>query len=166
MNAVCLLKKMKKSIYLLVAFFVGIVITNSCSNNETSQHQKSEQHKLQTSNKNQILDPHQPKPMALMMRQMAENADSMKAKIMRGEKVDSLHYPFIRFYLVQATDESVKEPQFYENAKNYQTAHQAIFTHPNEQKKYYNLMINACISCHENYCSGPLRRIRKMPIPN
>ena len=66
--------------------------------------------------------------------------------------------------MVEPTDKNVLEPQFFENAKIYQAAHKAIFDHPVEQKKYYNLMIGACISCHENYCSGPLRRINKMPI--
>jgi hypothetical protein len=66
--------------------------------------------------------------------------------------------------LVEPTDKNVLEPQFFKNADVFKAAHKAVFDHPKEQKKYYNLMINACISCHENYCSGPLRRIRKMPI--
>ena len=155
---------MKKLIYYITAFLIIIVFLNSCVNNNNSQSVKSEVDTLKNNAQNQVLDPHQPKPMALMMRLMADNADSMKAKLARGESLDSLQFPFIRFYLVQATDESVKEPQFYENAKQYQAAHNAIFTHPKEQKKYYNLMIGKCISCHENYCSGPLKRIRKMPI--
>jgi hypothetical protein len=155
---------MKKSIYFITAFLIIIAFINSCANNNNSQSTESNVDSVKSEAQAQILDPHQPKPMALMMRQMADNADSMKAKLARGESLDSLQFPFIRFYLVQATDESVKEPKFYENAKQYQTAHNAIFTHPKEQKKYYNLMIGKCISCHENYCSGPLKRIRKMPI--
>lgn len=111
-----------------------------------------------------IKDPNNPKPMALMMRQMAANADSMKAKINRGETLDSLQYPFIRFYTVEPTDPNVLEPNFFEKARLFQAAYKEVFQHPTEQKKYYNLMIQACVNCHQNYCSGPLKRIRKLPI--
>ena len=111
-----------------------------------------------------IKDPNNPKPMALMMRQLAANADSMKQQIIRGEQLDSTQYPFIKFYLVEPTDPNVLEPQFYENARLFQEAYIALFKHPKEQVKYYNLVINKCISCHENYCSGPLKRIRKLLI--
>ncbi len=153
---------MKKVIYIIVlALFTGILI-NACTNNNNQQAGA----KIADSATviETVKDPNKPKPMALMMRQMAANADSMKAKLLRGESIDSLSFPFIRFYLVEPTDKNVLEPQFFENAKVYQAAHKAIFDHPENQKKYYNLMIGACISCHENYCSGPLRRIKKMPI--
>jgi hypothetical protein len=111
-----------------------------------------------------IKDPNQPKPMVLMMRQMAANADSIKAKINRGEILDSLQYPFIRFYAVEPTDPNVLEPNFFEKARLFQSAYKELFQHPSEHKKYYNLMIQACVNCHQNYCSGPLKRIRKLPI--
>ncbi len=71
----------------------------------------------------------------------------------------------MRFYLVEPTDPGVLEPQFYENARLFQEAYQALFKHPKEQIKYHNLVIGKCINCHENYCSGPLKRIRKLLIP-
>jgi cytochrome c553 len=156
---------MKKVIYIIVlALFTGILI-NACTNANENNNQKVETKIADSATVIEtIKDPNKPKPMALMMRQMAANADSMKAKLLRGESLDSLSFPFIRFYLVEPTDKNVLEPQFFENAKVYQAAHKAVFDHPENQKKYYNLMIGACISCHENYCSGPLRRIKKMPI--
>jgi hypothetical protein len=104
-----------------------------------------------------IKDPNNPKPMALMMRQLAANADSMKQQIIRGEQLDSTRYPFIKFYLVEPTDPNVLEPQFYENARLFQEAYIALFKHPKEQVKYHNLVIQKCIS-------GPLKRIRKLLI--
>lgn len=111
-----------------------------------------------------IMDPNDTKPMALMMRQMAANADSIKATILRGEKPDSLKYPFIRFYLVEPTNPKVLEPQFFENARLFQVAYKELFASDNNHVELYNAMISKCINCHESYCSGPLRRIRKMPI--
>ncbi len=111
-----------------------------------------------------IKDPNNPKPMALMMRVMAANADSMNHELIRGESIDTLKYPFVHFYLVEPTDPKVLEPQFFENARLFKLAYHELFKHPKEQVKFYNLMINACIHCHETYCSGPLKRIKKFPI--
>lgn len=111
-----------------------------------------------------IKDPNNPKPMALAMRTMASHADSIRAMILRGEKPDSADFPFIRFYLLEPTDPNVLEPQFFENARLYQQAYRDFYAHPKEPVKYFNLLINGCIHCHESYCSGPLKRIRKFPI--
>jgi hypothetical protein len=144
-------------------FIIGLVV-QACSN-EQKPTTKAEDKKADSLDAcATIKDPNHPKPMALMMRQMAANSDSMKAKVNRGEVLDSLQYPFIRFYAVEPTDPSVLEPNFFEKARLFQSAYKALFRHPSEQKKYYNLMIQACVSCHENYCSGPLKRIKKLPI--
>ena len=112
-----------------------------------------------------IKDPNHPKSMALMMRQMAGNADSMKAQLLRGEKLDVLHYPFIRFYLAEPTDSSVLEMKFYDNARLFQEAYITMFKHPTDIK-YFNLVVAKCVNCHESYCNGPLKRIKKLYISN
>lgn len=109
-----------------------------------------------------IMDPNDPKPMALMMRQMANNAQQMKEQVASGQQLDSVQFPFIRFYLAEPTDSAVLEPQFFQNARLFQEAYREAFRHPDQQKKYYNAMIGMCIHCHESYCSGPLKRIRKL----
>lgn len=149
------------SLLLLVAFFIQ-ACSNEKKTNSDAVSEETKQDSLEACAT--IKDPNQPKPMALMMRQMAANADSMKAKINRGEVLDSLQYPFMRFYAVEPTDPHVLEPNFFEKARLFQSAYKDLFKHPKEQKKYYNLMIQACVNCHQNYCSGPLKRIRKLPI--
>ncbi len=109
--------------------------------------------------------PNQDKPMALMMRQMADNAQKMKNKLEAGEKIDAGTFPFIRFHLVEPTDPNVLQPQFYENARVFQVAHKALVNAPLEkQKEMYTAYINQCINCHQTYCSGPLKRIRKLVL--
>lgn len=111
-----------------------------------------------------IMDPNQTKPMALMMRTMVKNAQGMRDQVQKGEVLDSLKHPFIKFYLVEPTDPNVLVPVFFENARLFQQAYLDLFRHPQEQKKYYNLMVGKCINCHESYCTGPLKRIRKLLI--
>ncbi len=109
--------------------------------------------------------PNQDKPMALMMRQMADNAQKIKNKLEAGEKISATEFPFIRFHLVEPTDPNVLQPQFYENARTFQEAHKALVGAPQEkQKEMYTAYINQCINCHQTYCSGPLKRIRKLVL--
>lgn len=96
---------------------------------------------------------------------MADNAQSMKEMIAKDERITADRFPFIRFHLVEPTDPDVLVPQFYENARLFQEAHKALInSEPEKQKEMYNLYINKCINCHENFCSGPLKRIRKLVL--
>lgn len=156
-----------KTIYTLFSLAIAFVwITFSCNNSSQAPKAAVDSTSMSKDGKacKPIKDPNNPKPMALMMRMMAANADSMRSEILRGEKLDSLKYPFIKFYLAEPTDSNVLEMQFFDNARLFQVAYKQVFQHPTEQKKYYNLLINSCIHCHESYCSGPLKRIRKFPI--
>jgi len=162
----------KKSIYLILCFTVVVLLADACSNHGKKPETSKEAVKADTSREEEctktpsgtIKDPNHPKPMALMMRQMVNYGDSMKAQLLRDEKLDAKLYPFLRFYFAEPTDPEVLEPKFYDNARLFQAAWKEIFSHPREQKKYYNAMIGKCINCHESYCSGPLKRIRKLVI--
>ncbi len=166
---------MKKIITAILSVFVLCMLLDACSmHNEDSKAGKAtgiNTDSVAAAQKDSveactqtIKDPNHPKPMALMMRILAANADSMRHELLRGEKPDSLRFPFVHFYLVEPTDPAVLEPQFFENARIFKQAYADVFKHTEDQKKYYNIMINGCIKCHESYCSGPLKRIRKFPI--
>lgn len=162
---------MKYSTIVFSVFFLGAVLYACNQPSKTADIAVSETHSEKDSAENSCanpdettMDPNQTKPMALMMRTMVKNAQLMRDQIQKGETLDSLKYPFIRFYLVEPTDPSVLEPVFYENARLFQQAYLDLFKHSGEQKKYYNVMVGKCINCHESYCSGPLKRIRKLLI--
>jgi hypothetical protein len=161
---------MKKILVLVILLLSTFLVFIACNGGESKSEIKTEtltdslvQDSASCSNET-IKDPNNPKPMALMMREMVKNADRLRAKLEAGEKLDSADFPFLRFYLVEPTDPNVLEPQFFENARLFQESYKAIFAHEQEQRKYYNLMISRCVKCHESYCSGPLKRIRKLPL--
>lgn len=164
---------MKYSTIIFIALFLGVILY-AC-NQPAKQadpkvaEAKSDKDSASSSCENPdetIMDPNVTKPMALMMRTMVKNAQFMRDQIQKGEVLDSLKHPFIKFYLVEPTDPNVLEPAFFENARLFQQSYLDLFRHPQEQKQYYNLMVGKCINCHESYCSGPLKRIRKLLIIN
>ncbi len=157
----------KKIIYSVLSLVVALAIVQACGN---QQPQQAEQVSVQTDTtnadncSNTITDPNNTKPMALNMRHMAAQADSIKTKLKNGLQVDSLLHPFVPFYLSEPTDPNVLEPKFFDNAKLYREAYVNLMTAKGDQVQAYNAMIGACINCHQSYCSGPLKRIRKLTM--
>ena len=147
-----------------IYFILILLAFASCINNSKSDKQKADSTAKNTSCAKPIKDPNNPKPMALLMRFMADNADSMRAQLLRGERLDESHYPFMKFYLVEPTDTSVLKMQFFENARLFQQAYLAMLKSSSNQKQLYNVTIGKCVNCHEMYCNGPLKRIKKMFI--
>ena len=104
-------------------------------------------------------------PVCMLFSEFRRSTQKMKNKLEAGEKIDATEFPFIRFHLVEPTDPNVLQPQFYENARTFQESHKALVNAPqNKQKEMYTAYINQCINCHQTYCSGPLKRIRKLVL--
>jgi cytochrome c553 len=157
----------KKIIYSVITLIVVLAVVQACVNQQTNQ---AEQTLVQADTTNAdnciktITDPNNTKPMALNMRHMAAQADSIKTKLKNGLKIDSLSHPFVPFYLSEPTDPTVLEPKFFDNAKLYRAAYVNLMSTNGDQVQAYNAMIGACINCHQSYCSGPLKRIRKLTL--
>ena len=144
-----------------ISLFFGILLSLyiiSCNDNEASKSKTDE------SCTNPIQDPNEVKPMALMMRTMANYCDSMKVKLNKGESVDSVAYPIMPFWKAEPTDSSVLEDLFFNNANQFQAAYRKLMVEEKSQKENYAAVINQCVNCHSSYCSGPLKRIMKLPL--
>lgn len=158
----------KRFLLLLTIACCVIIACNQTGNNNLQTKDTTAVISTETTDpacKNPVKYPNQDKPMALMMRQMADNAQLMKEKLEAGETLTAQQFPFIRFHLVEPTDPNILQPQFYENARLFQEAHKAMVEAPMAtQKELYTAYINQCINCHQTYCSGPLKRIRKLVL--
>jgi hypothetical protein len=141
--------------YLLLITALAIIIA-ACNQESKSKEEACE---VET-----VKDPNNPKPMALMMRTMANNCDSMRLKIAAGQTVDSAQYPLPIFWKAEPTDSSVLEELFFNNAKDLEQAYHRLMSNKSDQLENYNVLISKCVQCHTSYCSGPLKRIRKLPI--
>lgn len=148
---------MKKLIVGMLMIMLCVVI--SCS--DTSKKGASDSEESCT---RPIKDPNHPKPMALMMRNMANYCDSMRLKLNAGVAVDSMQYPLMPFWSAEPTDSSVLEELFFNNATQFAEAYRLLMSSKDNQKEHYTAVINNCINCHNSYCSGPLKRIRKLPL--
>jgi hypothetical protein len=166
---------MKKLVYSLFAVIILSMVFFACGGNENKENKSqadSSQVVLDSTKSDSscssetIMDPNNAKPMALMMRALVKNASEMREKLKAGETLETAKYPLVRFWLVEPTDPDVLEPQFFENARLFSESYKKLSAASDNasQIKAYNAVIGMCINCHESYCSGPLKRIRKLPI--
>ncbi len=101
--------------------------------------------------------------LALLMRKMENHWKTAKKAVEEGRPVETPDFSSI--LSAKPTDGSMKMPSFDGFAEAYLAQIETLKeTDKGTQKKSYNNIINACIVCHENSCSGPIPRIQKLLI--
>ena len=137
--------------YLLIVFLVLIVF--GCKNNQEEQKEKKVLVMAKTSE------------MALLMNEMYAYNESIKQQIIEGNLSNSYPQRFDNIHSAVLTNPSVRDFDFESFSKQYLEAQNQVFESPQEELTLsYNNAINACISCHNVKCVGPIPRIKKLLI--
>ncbi len=140
-----------KQLTVLAIFLLFAVIFVACS---------QETEKKQAVAKSEVLPA---KPMALMMRAIYEQSAEMRDWVEDGKPLDSSYFRFMEFHTLEPTDSTVLVAVFYEHNQDFKAAFEALIAAgPNKEK--YNALLTQCVSCHEDFCPGPIKRINKLRI--
>lgn len=102
--------------------------------------------------------------MAALMEQMYVDNERLKARIIKGDTIGQFPQHFKRIHEAVLTDETDKDEFFEEQAAKFIQAQELIYKDPKNAKQHFNDGINACISCHQVKCGGPIPRIKKLYI--
>lgn len=105
--------------------------------------------------------------MAALMEQMFVDNQRIREKITEGITIEttmpSLHQ---RLYTATLTDPSDKDLFFETQARNFIRVEEEFYADPNENtKEKFNAIVEACLSCHQKKCGGPIPRIKRLLIP-
>jgi cytochrome c553 len=102
--------------------------------------------------------------MALLMEQMYVDNQRLKERIEKGEPVGEFPSHFAEIHKAIMTDPSENDQFFKDNANIFLRAQEMIYKDPENAKEHYANAVQACISCHEVKCSGPIPRIKKLQL--
>lgn len=102
--------------------------------------------------------------MALLMEQMYVDNQRLKERIEKGEAVGEFPSHFAKIHEAIMTDPTENDQFFKDNAQLFLAAQELIYKDPENAKEHYSNAIQACISCHEVKCSGPIPRIKKLQL--
>ncbi len=102
--------------------------------------------------------------MSLLMEQMYVDNQRLRERISKGEKIGEFPQHFLDIHKAVMTDEEENDAFFKEQAAQFIKAQQLIYSDPANAKKHFNDGVDACLSCHEVKCGGPIPRIKKLFI--
>lgn len=102
--------------------------------------------------------------MSLLMEQMYVDNERLKERISKGDTIGVFPNHFLKIHKAVMTDDSENDAFFKEQAAKFIEAQELIYKDPENAKTHFNNGINACISCHEVKCGGPIPRIKKLYI--
>jgi cytochrome c553 len=102
--------------------------------------------------------------MAALMEQMYVDNLRLKEQIINGEAIGKFPDHFLKIHNAVLTEEDDKDDFFNEQAKIFIETQELIYTDPVNAKEHFNKGVDACITCHEQKCTGPIPRIKKLYI--
>lgn len=142
-------------------FFPGLF---SCSDVKKNVSEKSETDSL-SCRKPGSLNPNGDSELALLMRQMTVFTDSLKDKIAANTPVGNYPSRFENILHAQPTDSSLNRTVLNGFANNYLEQLRNLYQGKSTGAAGLNSIVNSCITCHESFCQGPIKRIKKMLLP-
>ncbi len=149
-----------KNISIPIIFGIFFLIS-ACSNAEKEQQVKEE---IIT----EVVDNHPNKDseLALLMRKMYNDADSIKQLIVNDEGNISKEYidALERIHTATPTDAEVKTPEFKAYTELMVNEANALFSSETNKKEGFNNLVNKCVECHQSFCPGPIKKINKLKI--
>jgi hypothetical protein len=112
------------------------------------------------------INPNGSSELALLMRHMFDDGMQMRADIMEGKKATTA-IDHAKIHTAAATQpEETETPTYKTFAAAYEAAVGDLNAAPaGEQRGPYTHVVNTCIQCHQSFCTGPIRKIRKMELP-
>lgn len=149
-----------KNINIPIIFGIFFLIS-ACSNAEKEQQVNEE---IIT----EVVDNHPNKDseLALLMRKMYNDADSIKQLIVIDEGNISKEYidALERIHTATPTDADVKTPEFKAYTELMVNEANVLFSSETNKKEGFNNLVNKCVECHQSFCPGPIKKIKKLEI--
>ena len=102
--------------------------------------------------------------MASLMEQMYAYNKLIKDRIVKGDTLGKFPEFFNKIYTAKFTTPSDNDDFFKANAQKYIDAQKLIYSDSVNVKSNFNKGLDACITCHQGKCGGPIPRIKKLYI--
>jgi hypothetical protein len=116
-----------------------------------------------TCKKPKPLNPNGDSELALLMRDMFTESDSLKQLVANGKQLSGLRR-FQEIHSAIPTDSTVRGPVFDAFATAYIEAIKSLEAQDSSTVFNFNRMVDQCMNCHTEFCPGPKKRIQKLYI--
>lgn len=150
--------------FLLIGCLAGASFFFGCQQNAGNE--PSENTSAKEENTGKELEMYQPSELAQLMRRMYEENLALRDTLLAGKLPATFPENFQRIHSAPSTSGEHKEATFKALAQQYTRHYDSLKAAPNPRaaKAAYNGMVQTCAACHQNYCRGPLGKIKRMRI--
>lgn len=103
--------------------------------------------------------------LAAIMRTMHSELKYARKFVADSEKIpDTVWTDFAQMVAAESTDGMVKDQDHFNGyAQVFLTRVSELKANPDVEK--YNAVIDNCVACHQQYCQGPISKIKKLSLP-
>lgn len=103
--------------------------------------------------------------MAQLMRTMLAKNKMLRQQIVNGEDIGDFNEEYLKVHTARLTDSADFDATYPSFAKHFVQMQKDIFeVQESDRKAQFNRSIDACIACHQDRCTGPIPRIKKLMI--
>jgi len=113
--------------------------------------------------KKRPINPNGDSELALLMRDMFEESDSLKQLVISGKELSGLK-KYQDIHSAIPTDPTVTGPIFEAFAEAYIESIKALEKSDSSSVFKFNHMVDQCMNCHTEFCPGPKKRIKQLYI--
>ncbi|RZJ36664.1 MAG: hypothetical protein EOO51_00685 [Flavobacterium sp.] len=140
--------------------FVIVILLVSCNKKETD----SKSCEADGRTKAKKFEMYEMSEMSALMEQMYTDNQRLKERLSKGEAVGEFPDHFLQIHKAAMTDDKENDEFFKQQAALFIKSQRLIYEDPANAKKHFNDGVNACLSCHQVKCGGPIPRIKKLYI--
>lgn len=147
--------------------FSSILFYNCTQSKEQKSEQASEiatQTSLKPAKQDSSKYPNDDSELAWLMRDMYQDGEKIKIAIQSKQLPEDFREKFKNIHTAIPTDATVKGEVFDASAKVFLQTLDKFYTEKENQVENFNIVVNACVACHQNYCPGPIKKIKKLAI--
>jgi hypothetical protein len=109
------------------------------------------------------INPNGDSELALLMRDMFDESDSLKQLVLDGKQLSGLK-KYQEIHSAIPTDPDASGPVFEAFASSYIESIKALEASDSAAVFNFNRMVDQCMNCHTEFCPGPKKRIKKLYI--
>lgn len=140
--------------------FLGLLaLTLSCSKQKPAEASED-------TTKVQSLNPNGDSELAIIMRTMHEHGKILRKELLSDTTITP--YPATIKNINQATptDGMIDDHKIFESfSALYLSKLDSIYLDGVNRKLQFNRMVSSCVTCHQEYCYGPIPAIKKLYLP-
>jgi cytochrome c556 len=108
-------------------------------------------------------DMYEASELVMVMREMYDDNLKLKEEIAKGIVPAEVPERYRDILTATATNPDELNDLYYAMAQKYLSDYEALTkADASTVQEKYNILINTCVSCHQNYCLGPIPKIEKL----